>query len=125
MKPDGGRGRYRRFWIAATAALGALAIIVFALALAFGTRITRANFAKIRIGMSRPEVETLLGRSADFRSPMIGQVTDPSTFTTNDDPEARRGRDFREYRFHQWDSPDIHVMVICDRGDRVVCRYST
>jgi hypothetical protein len=87
--------------------------------------ITRANFDRIRVGMSQAELYGLLG-APQYQTVESGLVEGPETYATNRDQsdEERRRRGFREYRRQQWTSSEVTIIVISEPQGRVVCRYS-
>jgi hypothetical protein len=86
-------------------------------------RANKANFARVRLGMSVKEVTTLLG-PVDYGTVMKGIVSTPTCFSTNNDPDVQRRENHRDYQFRQWDSPEATFVVIFDDNGQVVCRYS-
>jgi hypothetical protein len=86
---------------------------------------TPADFSRIEPGMSRAEVERILGPPGVSLT-MNGRVEDPSTFVTNADPEVQRRLRHRDYQYAGWERIGLlearAASVIFD-GDRVICRY--
>jgi hypothetical protein len=91
-------------------------------------RITAANFSKSQIGMSQAELRGLLG-DPEFDSVLFGLVEGPKTFITkfdfSNEQEQLRQRGFQDYRFQQWTSSEISIVVVSDQEGQVVCRYSS
>jgi hypothetical protein len=87
--------------------------------------VTRANFARIRVGMSQAELYQIFGRP-EYDAQSFGMVSGPDTFSTNDhqSTEERLRRGFLVYRFQQWSSPELSIIAISDLQGRVVCRYT-
>jgi hypothetical protein len=87
--------------------------------------ITRANVARLQIGISQAELRHLLGEP-DSQIVESGLVDGPEHYITNRDlsDDERRRRGFREYRREEWTSAEVDVVVISDTEGRVVCKYS-
>src|SRR5690242_21868056 len=86
-------------------------------------RASKANFARVRLGMLLKDVEALLG-PPDYRSVEKEIVDTPTCFSTNNDPDVQRRDNHRDYQFRQWDSPEATFVVILDDNGQVVCRYA-
>jgi hypothetical protein len=50
-----------------------------------------------------------------------GLIT-PDGFVTNKDPEARRGRGFRDYTVYQWEGTELTILVVVE-DDKVAYHY--
>jgi hypothetical protein len=87
--------------------------------------VTWANFRRIQVGISEPELRSLQG-TPEYQTVESGLVDGPETYVTNRDQsdEERRRRGFRDYRRQQWASSEIMIIAISDPDGRVVCRYS-
>ena len=118
---------WRALWSRPVLAFAALAIIVGAVILALWPKekITAVNFAKIEVGMPQAELRGLLG-PPEFDRVLFGLVEGRNTFTTNFyfSNEQLRQRGFRDYRFQQWTSSEISIVVVSDQEGQVVSRYS-
>ena len=115
--------RFQPLLIAVAFGVGVLAVLV---AISLKGRVTHASFARIRIGMSRDELHALLGRKPDIQVMNVGKVNGPDNYLTRPgaDPKELRGEGYQDYRFEQWTSAEVSIMVITDLKDQVVCRYS-
>ncbi len=104
----------------------AFAIVVSTLVIALWPkqRITKANFDKIQIGMSQEELRRLLG-PPEFDKVEVGLVKDPNTYsiTLSTPPEELRRQGHKDYRWQQWTSSEISIVVVSDMEGQVVCRY--
>ena len=118
---------WKALWSRPVLAFAALAILVAAVILTSWSkqRISAANFDKIEIGMSQTELYGLLG-APEFDRVLFGLVEGRNTFTTNFyfSNEQLRQRGFRDYRFQQWTSSEISIVVVSDQEGQVVSRYS-
>jgi hypothetical protein len=110
-------------WLAAAGL--ACAVVALLIVLWSPNPVTRANFGRIRIGMSQAELHRLLG-APDYQTVESGLVDGPETYITNRDlsDEERQRRGFRDCRRQQWTSPEVTIVVISDTDGQVVCRYS-
>jgi hypothetical protein len=81
------------------------------------------NFEKIHIGMTREEVIDLLGKPG-YEAMQLGLVNGPDGYSisTDTDVAGLRRKGFQDYRFQQWTSRTVSIMVVTDGEDRVVCR---
>ena len=108
-----------------TAIMAAIAVGVLVFSLLMREKVTQQNFDKIRVGMSQAELHALLGQPG-YQAKEFGLVDGPNLFTTNHhitkDEALQRG--FKAYRFEQWYSPDLYIIVISDLQGRVVSRYN-
>jgi hypothetical protein len=117
----------RWLWSHPRLAAAALACAAIALLLLLWppNPVTRANLARIRVGMSQAELHRVLG-APEYQTVEWGLVDGPETYITNRDQgeEERRRRGFREYRRQQWTSSEVTIIVIAEPHGQVVCRYS-
>jgi hypothetical protein len=106
--------------IALSLVVGALVVVLWP-----RDRVTRENFAKIRVGMSQLELYQLLG-SPGYQVVEIGLVDRPDSYSINKSlsVEAKRQQGFRDYRRQHWTSPKLAISVISDLEGQVVCRYT-
>jgi hypothetical protein len=123
------RPPWRRGWPYAVLSLAVATILAVSfwlapLPLGRPNKITRENFRKINLGMPQAELSELMG-APEVSSTGLGKVEGPETYTINPALSAaeQRARGFREYRFQQWTSSDILIVVITDAEGTVVCRY--
>jgi hypothetical protein len=88
-------------------------------------KVTKHNFEKIRLGMSRDELHQLLG-SPDYQVVEIGIVKDPNTYAIKGwfDAEKKQRLGYQEYQREHWTSSEIDIAAISDFEGRVVCRYT-
>jgi hypothetical protein len=110
-------------WLALLAA--ALATFMLALVLWPHGTVTRANFQRIRVGMSQADLRDLLGQP-EYDTVELGLVKGSETYSLNftESEEKRRERGFRNYRRQQWSSSEITIIAISDLEGSVVCRYA-
>jgi hypothetical protein len=117
-------GRWLRShpWLTLAALAGA--VVTLSWIVLGGNQVTRSNFDRIQLGMSRADVHDLLG-PPEFQVVESGLVDGPASYITNREQtdEERRRRGFRDYRREQWSSSEIEIVVISDLEGRVVCRY--
>ena len=91
-------------------------------------RISRGNYARIHRGMSEADVMRLLG-SPDHDMMQFGLVSaaeGPGAYAANflgPTPELRK-RGYKDYRFLQWASPQITIVIICDKSGSVAAKYT-
>jgi hypothetical protein len=104
-------------------------VLVLFLALLAGlfllrTKVTKANFDSIEIGMSLDEVHELLGGRPDYEWYAKGRVEDPTTFVTTMNRMVEKDLGHADYSVRQWQSTELAIMVVTDQDGRVACRYS-
>jgi len=89
------------------------------------SRINKANFGKIQVGMSQADLHQLLG-PPQYEKVEIGRVEGPETYVISGmSNEAAFRRGFRYCQRQQWSSSEINITVILDHDGQVVCRYSS
>lgn len=115
--------RYQPLLISVAVVVGLVALLVYAWPKG---RVTRASFAKIRIGMSQTELHDLLGRAPDLRAMDLGRVEGPDRYAVNfaTDPKELRRKGYGDYWREQWTSSEVTIIVITDLKGQVVCRYT-
>src|SRR5260370_38682790 len=104
----------------------AVAIAALALALWPRQRITQANFDRIQVGMFQAELLELLG-PPEFDKLELGLVLDSDNYAVNHfyPEEHLRRQGYQEYRWQQWTSSEICIVVVSDLQEgQAVCRYS-
>ncbi len=118
------RWRFQPLLISVAVVVGVLAVLVATLP---DGRVTRAVFAKIRIGMSQDDLRDLLGRALDFQTMDLGRVDGPEHYAVNfgTDPKELRRAGYQDYRREVWISSEVTITVVSDSGEQVVCRYSS
>jgi hypothetical protein len=90
--------------------------------------ISRGNYARIHRGMSEADVMRLLG-SPDHDMMQFGLVSaaeGPGAYAANflgPTPELRK-RGYEDYRFLQWASPEITIVIICNKSGSVAAKYT-
>ena len=115
--------RFQPLLISVAVTVGVLALLVFVWPKG---HVTRASFAKIRIGMSQSELHDLLGCAPDHRAMDLGRVDGPDRYAVNFaiDPKELRRKGYQDYWREQWTSAEVTITVITDLKGQVVCRYS-
>ena len=83
-------------------------------------RVNRPSFQRIEVGMPRDQVSQILGRPADYRSPIRGYVESPFVFRSGPGPNKAEAN----YELHRWDGTGLLICVIFDERDEVACRYA-
>jgi hypothetical protein len=83
------------------------------------------SFERIRVGMTREEVIDLLGKPG-YEAMQLGLVNGPDSYSTNShfSPTELRRMGYPDFRFQQWTSRTVSIMVVTDGEDRVACRYA-
>lgn len=108
------------------AGLLAAAVLAFVVGLALylaRDRVTAENLARVRVGMTRGQVEAIFGRP-EYREYERGEVHDEGTYSSISGPAAPGVDEVPIYQRLQWDGVRLHVVVIFDATERAVCRYS-
>lgn len=85
------------------------------------SRVNRASFQRIEVGMSKDQVSQILGKPADDRYDIKGHVVSPFVFGAGLGPNKKE----ENYQVHSWDgnAPSLWIIVIFDQRDEVACRY--
>ena len=120
------RRRSAGWWFYAGSAAAALLIVLVlvVLMLRHEARISRGNYALVRIGMSEADACDVLGTPGHAEL-QLGIVAGPHEYGTNRTyPPARlRTLGYKDYRFRQWTGPDLTIVVICDTTGVVAAKY--
>jgi hypothetical protein len=91
--------------------------------------VNSANFARIELGMTQPQVERILGRAPNYMIREYGKIHSQQVYTHLQPKESLNGRSgFLPYQRLIWSSrPEfgMDITVILDESGRVVHRLET
>ena len=113
LVPGNKQAMRRRKLLLALAGL-AVAVAVGAIVLQPGTnRVTRENYARVRVGMNRTEVYAILGPAGDYRTGPV-EYSGVAIHGNEVGPAPFEGRDFA-----CWLSDQAYIVVIFDEDECV------